>query len=279
MNETPERNIQDDKNPRSVFQKKKKKKFQIHVQSVSKRGTIPNIWRNIHAFMEQSAVLLCDFIAGGGGGGRLCSSREERAPLEAGNRIGRVKLSKFPIGGPEIPRPLIDLTDRIRPTLAILLGVIAWKRGCRLFFPFLFFSPLSREKNPLLCVRISRFYIGRTGVTASGRNAIEARRMEASLQSCPRLFNRRWRGLAGFVFEEILIERNRAGIFQFRCWCNFRIHLSLRYRVIYDGMRYYGFSRCVKSEVPSCILPCNWELSRKRYGCYVCVEKIRRLDK
>lgn len=249
MNKTPGRNIQDgDKNPLSVFQKKKKRKipdprtigFQTrdHPEHLAEHS-------RVHGTIGRSFVrFYC-------GGGRLCSSREERAPLEAGNRIGRVKLSKFPIGGPEIPRPLIDLTDRIRPTLAILLGVIAWKRGCRLFFLSFFFSlpyPLSREKNPLLCVRISRFYIGRTGVTASGRNAIEARRMEASLQSCPRLFTR---GLAGFVFEEILIERNRD--------ISVPVLVQFSYTFVVAISRYLwrGFSCCVKSEVPSCILPCN----------------------
>lgn len=53
-------------------------------------------------------------------------SNRSRQIVEISNRqtVGRTRR----------PRPLIDLTDRIRPILAILLDVIAWKRGCRFFW-------------------------------------------------------------------------------------------------------------------------------------------------
>lgn len=109
--------------------------------------------------MEQSAVLLCDFIAedvsvrsflAQGSSTRGRKSNRPRQIVEISNR--RTGSRGDPAAFDRFNR------TRIRPTLAILLGVIAWKRGCRLFFPplsfsfFLFFSqpsPVPREESSL----------------------------------------------------------------------------------------------------------------------------------
>lgn len=138
-----------------------------HPRTIGFQTHPPNIW-NIRVFtsMEQSAVLLCDFIAedvsvrsflAQGSSTRGRKSNRPRQIVEISNR--RTGSRGDPAAFDRFNR------TRIRPTLAILLGVIAWKRGCRLFFPPLFFffsffsqpSPVPRKESSLslslLCAR------------------------------------------------------------------------------------------------------------------------------
>ena len=102
--------------------------------------------------MEQSAVLLCDFIA------EDVSRSSRKGPPLGGRKSNRprqiVEISNRRTGSRGDPAAFDRFNrTRIRPTLAILLGVIAWKRGCRLFFPlpllsfsFFFFSQPSARR-------------------------------------------------------------------------------------------------------------------------------------